>query len=653
MIPILRLLRAAAGSDRDLLDRYVRNRDEEAFEALVRRYGTGVWAACVRLAGGDAEDAFQAVFLTLSRKAGTVTGSLPAWLHAVTRRIASTLRRDARRRDAIEATAARPALANGTDPSLREGLALLDEELSRLPERYRAVLLVCCLEGRSRDEAAAQLGWSEGQVKGRLERAREMLRARLARRGVELGGLLLVAAVAGPVPVRAGPPSAAAVTLTHGVIRAMLIQKLRLAVAALAACVGVAVAGGVALRAQPGDPPPAVPNGVADAPTDPPENRVGAAGPQDKEHASPADPIDESAGKKIEDLRKRVEALEKMLKLPAPDRQTIVVTSPRVKDVVVTRRYVGKILARRHINVSALANGAVAEVRVKEGQAVKQGDVLFKVLPILSQAKLDAEMADVRIAQIELDNTKKLFDQKSVSPQEVALHEAKLARARARAKVAEAELNFTVVRAPFDGLVGRLREQEGSVIKEGGTLTTLSDNSAVWVYFNVPEARYLEYMADRDQMKAGSPVELVLANGSPYPQTGKLGAMDGQFENDTGSISFRADFPNPDRLLRHGQTGTVVIRESVKNAVVIPQRATFENRGKRSVYVVGKDDVAHQRAVVVQNELEDLFVIKKGLDVNDRIVLDGVRQVRDGEKVEYEFRKPEEVRTTPKIRVGK
>ena len=234
MIPILRLLRAAAGSDRDLLDRYARDRDEQAFEALVRRYGAGVWAACVRLAGRDAEDAFQAVFLILSRKAGTVTGSLPAWLHAVTRRVAANLRRNARRRGEVEA-AARPPESPTDDPSLREGLALLDEELSRLPEQYRAVLIVCCLEGRSRDEAAAQLGWSEGQVKGRLERAREMLRTRLARRGVELGGLLLAAAVAGPVPVRADPPSAAALTLTHGVIRAMLIQKLRLAVAVLAA----------------------------------------------------------------------------------------------------------------------------------------------------------------------------------------------------------------------------------------------------------------------------------------------------------------------------------------------------------------------------------------------------------------------------------
>lgn len=634
MIPILQLLHAAAGSDRDLLHRYARDRDEAAFEALVRRYGVGVWSACVRLAGRDAEDAFQAVFLTLSRKAGTVNGSLPAWLHAVARRVASTLRRNARRRSTIEATAARPDLANCTDSSLREALALLDEELSRLPERYRAVLIVCCIEGRSRDEAAVQLGWSAGQVKGRLERAREMLRTRLARRGVELGGFLLVAAVAGPIPVRAGPPSAAAVKLTHGVIRTMLIQKLRLAAAALAVCVGVALAGGLVLRAQPG---------VANARMEPPENRVDSAGPQDKRKASPKNQIDESARKEIEDLRKRVEALETKLMPPAPKRQRIVVTNPQIMDVVVTQQYVGKVRAHRHINVRSLANGVVEEIPIKEGQAVKKGDVLFKVLPTLSRAKLDAERADVRIAQLELNNVKKLFERSVVSQQEVALSEAKLAKAQAKEKFAEAELNFTVVRAPFDGLVGRLQEQAGSLVKEGETLTTLSDNSVVWVYFNVPEVRYLEYVARRELAKEESPIELVLANGSKYPHAGKIGATEGQFENDTGNITFRADFPNPDRLLRHGQTGIVLIRESLKHAVVIPQRATFENRGKRHVYVVGKDGVVHQREIVVQNELEDLFVIKKGLDVNDRIVLDGVQQVRDGEKVEYEFRKAEEV----------
>jgi RNA polymerase sigma factor (sigma-70 family) len=236
MIQLLRLLRAAAGSDRDLLDRYARDRDQEAFEALVRRYGTGVWAACVRLAGRDAEDAFQAVFLILSRKAGTVTGSLPAWLHAVTRRVAANLRRNARRRSEVEA-AARPPEPVAADVGLSEGLAVLDEELSRLPERYRAVLIVCCLEGRSRDEAAAQLGWSEGQVKGRLERAREMLRARLARRGVELGGVLLAAAVCRPAPALT-QPSPAVRSLANGVANAMTLQKLRVLVAVLVLAAG-------------------------------------------------------------------------------------------------------------------------------------------------------------------------------------------------------------------------------------------------------------------------------------------------------------------------------------------------------------------------------------------------------------------------------
>ena len=140
----------------------------------------------------------------------------------------------------------------------------------------------------------------------------------------------------------------------------------------------------------------------------------------------------------------------------------------------------------------------------------------------------------------------------------------------------------------------------------------------------------------------------MLANGSKFPQVGKIdpahniGAIDANFNNETGNIAFRADFPNPDRLLRHGQTGNVLIHRTLNNAIVIPQRATFETLDKRYVYVVGKDNVVHQREIAIQNELDDIFVIKSGLKVNDKIVLEGVRQVHDGEKVEYEFLKPEE-----------
>ena len=209
--------------------------------------------------------------------------------------------------------------------------------------------------------------------------------------------------------------------------------------------------------------------------------------------------------------------------------------------------------------------------------------------------------------------------------------------------MAEAELKFTEVRAPFDGIVDRLHEQQGSLVKEGDVLTTLSDNSVMWVYFNVPEARYLDYMAGLGQDNESRQIELVLANGSKFPHSGKIGAIGAKFNNETGNIPFRADFPNPDGLLRHGQTGNVLIHRVLNNAIIIPQRTTFEILDRRYVYVVGKDDVAHQREIDVQNELEDIYVIKSGLDVDDRIVLDGIRQVRDGEKVEYEFRPPEQV----------
>jgi membrane fusion protein (multidrug efflux system) len=136
--------------------------------------------------------------------------------------------------------------------------------------------------------------------------------------------------------------------------------------------------------------------------------------------------------------------------------------------------------------------------------------------------------------------------------------------------------------------------------------------------------------------------ELVLASGNKFDHLGKIGAIEADFNNETGNIPFRADFPNPDRLLRHGQTGNVLIHRVVNDAIVIPQRATFETLAKRYVYVVDKDDVVHQREIDIQNELDDIFVIKSGLEVNDKIVLEGVRQVREGEKVECEFRKPEE-----------
>ena len=353
---------------------------------------------------------------------------------------------------------------------------------------------------------------------------------------------------------------------------------------------------------------------------------------------------------------------------------SIVVTSPETRDVVITQPYVCQIRARKFVEIKALEEGYLEEIDVREGQAVKKGDVMFKVVPLIYKAKLEAEKAEARYAEIKLKNSRRLYEQKIVSDQEVLLAEAELAKAQAKVNLAEAELNFTVIKAPFDGIMDRLNQQQGSLVKKEEVLTNLSDNSVMWVYFNVPEARYLDYLARQDPAQSNSrltlvdsQVELQLANGSKFSYkpidpnsslevpAGQLAnggkspyipsntvTVEGKFNNETGNIAFRADFPNPDSLLRHGQTGTILIHRTMRNAVVIPQRATYEILDKLYVWVVGEDHVVRQRQITVEHELEDIYVLKSGLGVKDKIVLEGVRQVRDGEKVEYEFRKPEE-----------
>ncbi len=294
-----------------------------------------------------------------------------------------------------------------------------------------------------------------------------------------------------------------------------------------------------------------------------------------------------------------------------------------------------------HIEVRALETGYLEKIPVKEGQDVKEGDLMFTVIPTLYNARLNSDLAEAQQVQIEYNNTQKLFEKRVVSQQEVALAQAKLAKAEAKVQLTKAELNFASVRAPFNGIIDRLHQQQGSLVEEGDILTTLSDNSLMWVYFNVPESRYLEYMNNMKENRDPK-VELRLANGSVFAQPGKIGAIEADFDNQTGNIPFRADFPNPDRLLRNGQTGTVLLSQ-VKPATVIPQRCVFEILAKRYVYVIDEKNEVHQREVVIQDELDDIYTIKDGIGVNDKIILEGIRQVREGEEIEFEFEEPKDV----------
>lgn len=324
----------------------------------------------------------------------------------------------------------------------------------------------------------------------------------------------------------------------------------------------------------------------------------------------------------------------------------IVVTSPLRKDVVATQPYVCQIHSCKHIEIRALEGGYLQEIRVNEGQAVKKGELMFQIVPTLYQARLDSEVAEAQRIQIELKNAQMLNEKGIVSPQEIALKQAELAKAQAKVALARAELNFASVTAPFDGIVDRQRNQLGSLISEGDVLTTFSDNSVMWVYFNVPERRYLEYKTQLDKGDGAADqlhIELKLANGEIFPHGGKIGAIEADFNNRTGNIPFRADFPNPDSLLRNGQTGTILIHTNLKDVLVIPQRATFEILDKRYAYVVDEDHVVHQRDITIANVQDDIFVVDKGLQEGDKLILEGIRQVRDGDKIEFEFVAPAEV----------
>lgn len=263
------MAKARGLDDRQLLRQFA-DGDESAFTILVERHGGLVMGVCKRVLQHtqDAEDAFQATFMVLAKKAGKVAWqeSIANWLHGVACRIAFQVRREKARRRVLGNPIAEPAV-NGPDPAWSELKPVLDEELDRLPARYRVPLVLCCLEGKSRDEAAALLGWSVGSLKGRLERGRELLRGRLARRGLALStafaALLVIGGSAnaavpltlGLETVRAGMAmlagqtalvSTPVLTLAQGALHAMFMTKLKIAAAVTLAVITLGLGSGYA-----------------------------------------------------------------------------------------------------------------------------------------------------------------------------------------------------------------------------------------------------------------------------------------------------------------------------------------------------------------------------------------------------------------------
>ena len=324
------------------------------------------------------------------------------------------------------------------------------------------------------------------------------------------------------------------------------------------------------------------------------------------------------------------------------------VTSPLKKDTTIIREYVCQIHSIQHIELRALEKGYLQNIYVDEGQFVKKGQLMFQIMPLIYNAELQKAQAEANFAEIEYQNTKQLSDKNVVSPNELALAKAKLDKAKAELSLAQTHLQFTEIRAPFDGIMDHFQVRLGSLVNEGDLLTTLSDNSEMWVYFNVPEAEYLNYKTNATEENLLK-VNLLMANNQLFDYSGVVKTIEADFNNETGNIAFRATFPNPNFLLRHGETGNVEMTVPLKNAIIIPQKATYEVLEKRYVFVVDKNNVVHSREITIASEMPDLYIIKSGLAEQERILLEGIRKVKDNDKITYEYEDPKTV--LPKLKV--
>lgn len=325
----------------------------------------------------------------------------------------------------------------------------------------------------------------------------------------------------------------------------------------------------------------------------------------------------------------------------------VVVLATKTTDLY--KHYVGDLNAYQNVEIRARVQGYLDKIYVDEGKEVKKGQLLFelsdkefKAEVSRAEANLKTAMAQALSAKVVWERKKPLVDKGIISPSELSVAEAdynainaSIERAQSDLINAKAKLSYTFIRAPFDGTTDRNPYKVGSLINEGTLLTTLSDVSYINAYFNIPERDYIEYIKSKENKPegAGDEVELILADGSFYPLKGNLEKKDGVFDENTGTMDFRARFPNPKKTLRHGSAGLIRITNPIKDALLVPQKATFEIQDKIYVFVVDTANRVRIQSFVAQKRFSDFYIVASGLKSGDRIVYEGIQKIKDGMQI--------------------
>lgn len=334
----------------------------------------------------------------------------------------------------------------------------------------------------------------------------------------------------------------------------------------------------------------------------------------------------------------------------APEIATITVTTANSE---LQRSYPVIIKGKADIDIRPQVTGFITQVHVDEGQKVRKGQVLFTLDQVQYQAAVDQANAAVTVAetavataQLTANNKKSLFEKNIISEYEyklaensLAQAEAQLAQAKATLVNAQKNMSYTMVTAPSNGVVGTIPNRVGALASPSMAqpLTTVSDNNQVYAYFSLNEKEILGMTNNGSQsldeaIKSMPAVKLRLADGSIYGVEGKVATVSGVIDNTTGSASVRALFDNPAGMLRSGSTGSILIPYVESDAIIIPQKATFEIQDRKYVYIVDETNKTVSTVITVF-EINDgkEYIVTSGLKAGDRLVVEGVgTSVKDG-----------------------
>ncbi|WHT37817.1 efflux RND transporter periplasmic adaptor subunit [Myroides odoratus] len=324
------------------------------------------------------------------------------------------------------------------------------------------------------------------------------------------------------------------------------------------------------------------------------------------------------------------------------------------QDIVGYTAYPTSLQGKVTSSVRAKITGYIQEVYVDEGATVKKGQPLFRLeTNILSQnadaskAAIKTAEAQVNVAQVNVDKLVPLVQKGIISNIQLETAKANLASAQSQLASAKANYNsvvanidFSIVRSPIDGIVGAIAFREGTLISPSDPtpLTTVSDDSEVFAYFSMNEKEYFNFLEKiqgnslKEKLTHLPEVKLQLANGTTYEYAGKIETISGQINTATGTVQVRAAFPNKDRILSTGNSGTLLIPQTYKDATVVPESATFEQQGQVYVYKV-ENDTVKATPIEVVDRVNKLAVVKSGLEKGQTVVGTGLGTLRNGSAI--------------------